>query len=104
MPDEPTNTPDTKGKETDKPVEKDAQPMSDYDKALELVKRREEVTKVELEVLAKKEKLAANELLAGTGGGRVESEPVSEEKKKADKAVEFFKDSALGDAIKKANE
>ena len=39
---------------------------------MELVKRREEASKVELEILSRKEKLAANDLLAGTSGGHVE--------------------------------
>ena len=78
MTDEQTNKTDTPGKETDKPVEKDGEPISDYDKALELVKRREEATKKEEEVLDRKEKLAANTMLGGEGGGRQESEPKEE--------------------------
>lgn len=57
--DEQTNATDDTGEEVDKPI-------SEYDKAVELVKRREEVSKVELEILAKKETLAANDLLSGT--------------------------------------
>ena len=101
---EQTNTPDTKGTEDNKPLESPDKPLSEYDKALALVKMREEASKVELEILARKEKLAADELISGTGGGHVDAPVVSEEKKKVDKAAEFFKGSALGDAIKKANE
>ena len=79
MTDEQTNKTDTKGKETDKPVESDKETVSEYDKALALVKRREEASKVELEILAKKEKLAADELIAGTSGGHVEPEKPKEE-------------------------
>jgi len=86
MKDEQTNKADTLGdkdakpsKTTDKVPEQTDKPLSDYDKALALVKRREEVTKVELEVLAKKEKLAANALLGGDSGGHVETAPAKEE-------------------------
>ena len=72
MENEQTKTPDTKGTEADKP-------LSEYDKALELVKRREEASKVELEILARKEKLAADELLSGSSGGHVEPTPAKEE-------------------------
>ena len=81
MEDEQTNKTDTTGDKPDKPEEKDKE-LSEYDKAVELVKRREEVTKIELEVLAKKEKLAANELLAGSSGGHVEPTPAKEESPK----------------------
>ena len=101
MVDEQTNTPDTDGKKADKPVETDGKPISEYDKTLELVKRREEASKVELEILAKKEKQAAEELISGTAGGHVDAPLVSPEDKKKAQAEEFFKDTALGDAIKK---
>ena len=81
MEDEQTDKTDTQGDKADKPEEKDKE-LSEYEKAVELVKRREEVTKIELEVLAKKEKLAANELLAGTSGGHVKPEPAKEESPK----------------------
>ena len=72
MENEQTDKVDTEGKKTDKP-------LSEYDKALALVKMREEASKVELEILAKKEKLAADELVSGTGGGHVETKPAVEE-------------------------
>ena len=80
--DEQTDKIDDTGKKTDKPLAADGEVLSDYDKAVELVKRREEVTKIDLEVLAKKEKLAANELLSGTAGGHVESKKPVEESPK----------------------
>ena len=46
----------------------------------------------------------ANDILAGDAGPHIEPTKVDEAKAKSDKAAEFFKDSALGDAIKKANE
>ncbi len=75
MTDEQKNESVPDGKEADKPLEKDGEPISDYDKALALVKRREEATKGENEVLDRKEKLAANSMLGGTSGGAVEPKP-----------------------------
>ena len=103
MTDEPTKKTDTSGTETNKPLAPDGEPISEYDKALELVKRREEATKAEKEVLDRKEKLAANQMLGGTTGGNVETKLVSPEEKKVKQAEDFFKDTALGDAIKKTN-
>ena len=104
MADEPTNKSDTKGTETNPIVENTDKPISEYDKALELVKRREEASKVELEILSRKEKLAANDLLAGTSGGHVEAPVVSPEDKKTKDAAEFFKGTQLEIDINKANE
>ena len=71
MPDEQTNPTDTQGAQSNQTIAPDGQPISDYDKALALVKRREEATKAETEVLDRKEKLAANAMLGGTTGGNV---------------------------------
>ena len=112
MEDEQTNATDTTGNQvtpkqegdgesTQKPLEKDGEPLSDYDKALELVKRREEATKAEQTVLDRKEKLAANSMLGGTSGGRVEPKMVSEEDKKKAGAKEFFKGTQLEKDIEK---
>ena len=79
MTDEPTKKTDTSGTETGKPLAPDGEPISEYDKALELVKRREAATKEEKEVLDRKEKLAANTMVGGEGGGHVEPTPVKEE-------------------------
>ena len=78
MENEQTNTPDTKGAEDNKPLAPDGENLSDYDKALALVKRREEATKAENETLDRKEKLAANAMLGGTGGGHIDSEKKEE--------------------------
>ena len=104
MNDEPTNKTDTVGKDVNKPLEKDGEPISDYYKALALVKRREEATKKEEEVLERKEKLAANAMLGGTSGGHVDAPVVSEKDAKAKAAAEYFKDTQLEKDIKKANE
>ena len=90
MEDEPTNKTDTKGAEVDKPLAKDGENLSDYDKALELVKRREEATKAEKEVLDRKEKLAANVMLGGTGGGNIPMQ--TPEQAKASKAEGMAKE------------
>lgn len=58
--------------EENTPVAKDGEVLSDYDKALALVERREAATKAESDVLDRKEKLAANVMLGGDSGGRVE--------------------------------
>ncbi len=95
---------DTAGTEADKPVEDDKKDISLYDKTEAIVTRQEEANKKTEELLERQEKLYANQRLAGTSGGRVESEKVSPEKAKINQAEEFFKDTALGDAIKKTNE
>lgn len=79
MENEQTNKVDTEGETPDKSLEKDGETLSDYDKALALVKRREEATKAEQEVLERKEKLAANAMLGGTTGGNIEPTPAKEE-------------------------
>lgn len=103
MNDEETNNPDPSGTEANPAVAPDGEPISDYDKAIALVARREEATKAENEVLERKEKLAANSMLGGNTGGHVAAKPVSPETKKVNDAKEFFKGTALGDAIGKAN-
>ena len=99
------------GKETDKPVETsapntedDKKPLSLYDKTEAIVTRQEAANKKTEELLARQESLFANQRLAGTTGGNVVTEQVSPEKKKTNQAQDFFKDTALGDAIKKTNE
>ena len=93
--DKQTSKAEPTGDMPDKPLERDGEPLSDYDQALDLVKRREEATKAENEVLDRKEKLAANAMLGGTSGGHVETKLVSEEDKKKEGAKEFFKGTQL---------
>ena len=99
MNDEQTNKIDTTGTSIDTPLAADGQPLSDYDKALALVQRREEATKAETEVLERKEKLAANAMLGGTTGGNVKAKLIPEEDRKKQQAAEFFKGTALEGAI-----
>jgi len=108
MTDEPTNKTDTSGNEDNKKQESNEaipkQPTSLYDKTEAIVTRQEEANKKTEELLKRQETLFANQRLAGTTGGNVEVKTVSPEDKKTAQAKEFFKDTALGDAIKKTNE
>ena len=80
MTDEPTKKTDTGGTEPNPAVAADGEPISDYDKALALVERREKATKAENEVLDRKEKLAANQMNnVGTTGTGSHVEPVKPE-------------------------
>ena len=80
------------------------EPTSLYDKTNALVTRQEEANKKREEILEREETLHANQRLAGTTGGNVETKLVSPEDEKVNNAKEMFKDTALGDAIKKTNE
>ena len=63
----------------------------------EIKKEKEELQKAN----EKKEKLQTEELLSSTAGGHVEAPLVSAEEKKKAGAKEFFKGTALEDAIDK---
>ena len=68
-------------------------------------KRLEEANKERKELLDREEKLYAEQKLAGVSGSATQQKKeVSEDQKKVNNASEFFKDTALGDAIKKTNE
>ena len=104
MTDEQTNTTDTEGKEVDKAVENTDGPTSLYAKTEAVVSRQEKANEKTEELLKRQETLYANQRLAGTTGGNVKAKLVSPEDKKANDAKEFFKGTALGDAIAKVNE
>jgi len=91
MENEQTDKTDTEGKETDKPVEKPEEPISDFDKALKVVEKKAEVAKLEADNLTRKEKLAANAILAGNAGGHVEAKTEDPASKLADDMVNAFK-------------
>ncbi len=95
-----TSVPD--GKEVDKPVENSDEPVSLYDKTEAMVTRQEAANKKAEEILDRQEKLHANQRLAGTAGGNVEAPVVSPEDAKKKGASEFFKGTALGEAIEKS--
>jgi len=101
MTDEQTNTTDTQGEESNTNTSDDKAPVSLYDKTEAIVARQEEANKKTEELLARQEKLYANQRLAGTTGGNVESEKISPEDAKKKQASEFFKGTALGEAIDK---
>jgi len=100
MNNEQTNKTDTDGKELVEDLQNAGQHINEYDKALALVKKREEMAKIETEILERKEKLAANEMLAGTSGGAVETKQLSPEDQKTEAAAKFFKGTSLEKAIK----
>ena len=104
MQNEPPKKTDTQGNVPNKGVANDGKPLSEYEKTLALVERREKATADEEKVLERKEKLASDAILSGDSGGHVDAPVVSAEKAKANQAAEFFKGTALGDAIKKTNE
>ncbi len=76
-----TNTPDTQGKETDKPTE-DNKPLSLYDKTEAIVTRQEAANKKTEELLARQETLHAHKRLSGDTGEHVEPTPAKEESNK----------------------
>ena len=104
MENEQTNkTVDTGDKDSSNSTE-DKKPLSLYDKTEAIVTRQEAANKEAKEILERQEKLHANQRLAGTGGGHIEAKLVTPEQKKVSDAKEFFKDTALGDAIGKVHE
>jgi len=99
----PTNEDNGTGKETPDNSETDKAPTSLYDKTEAIVTRQEAANKKTEELLTRQETLHANQRLAGTTGGNVEVKPVSPDEKKTAQASNFFKGTALGDAIDKTN-
>ena len=104
MENEQTAKIDDTGTKDSQALAADGKPLSDYDKALALVKRREEATAAEREVLEEKKKLAANEMLGSSAGGHVEAKQVSPEDAKAEASAKYFEGTQLETDIRKANE
>ena len=73
-----TDETNTEGTKDNIDVATDEGNLSEYDKALALVKRREEATKAEKELLEEKKKYDSNAMLAGTAGGHIDSKPKEE--------------------------
>ena len=67
-------------------------------------KRLEDATKAAAEERVKAEESYAKMKLGGRSEAGQENIPVDKDTKKSNDAQEFFKDTALGDAIKKVNE
>lgn len=78
---------------------KETTPLIDI--ANQAAKRMEDANKETARLFALQEKRDERVALGGEGGGRVESTIISEEDKKKLQAQEYFKDTALGDAIGK---
>ena len=98
MPDEQTNKTDTQGEENNSVAEK---PISIVEEARAI---RDEIEKAKEELKEENnraEKIQANNLLGGTSGGHVEAPLISPEDEKKAGAKEFFKGTALEDAIDK---
>ena len=93
------------GKEDDKVDEKDkpvTTPLIDI--ANLAAERMEKANKETARLFKLQEDRDARMALGGTTGGREELVLITEAELKSKKAQEFFKDTALGDAIKKTNE
>jgi len=99
MENEQTNKTDTQGAEANKPVAKPDAPLSLVEEAQKVRDEIKSENDRREEILKKEEALKANEMLGGTSGGHVEAPVVSEEELKKQKAAEFFKGTALEDAI-----
>ena len=94
----------SKEKETSE-SEQEKTTTSELDRADSIVERQKRENDRREEILKREESLAARRAIGGTTeGGNMGSKEVSPEVKKANDAAEFFKDTALGDAIKKTNE
>ena len=104
MNDEPTNTSDTNGKETDKNVETTPTTTPLIDIANQAAKRMEDAN-VET---ARLQKVQADRdaviALGGTAGGHIEAPVVDEKTQKAEDAAKYFEGTQLEKDIKKANE
>lgn len=100
MNNEQTKKTDTKGTNLNQDLENGGQPLSEYEKTLALVERREAATKAEEKVLERKERLAANAMLGGTTGGNVPNKLITPEDQKKEDAAEYFKGTSLEKAIR----
>ena len=69
---------DTQGIQTPVDTTTDAAPTSLYDKTEAIVTRQEDANKKAEEILDRQEKLHANQRLAGTTGGNIESKTKEE--------------------------
>ena len=94
MQDEQTNKTDTQGTEIDKGLSDLEKLKADNDEfEKELIKGRE--------MRSEMQKIESEKLLGGTSGGHIEAKIVSPEDQKKAQAKEFFKGTALEEAIDK---
>ena len=91
--------------ETDTEGEEDNSTDSLFERTNKATARLEEANKKTEDLLNRQEDLYEKQQLGGhTQAGQEQPKPVSEDQKKTNQASEFFKNTALGDAIKKTNE
>ena len=79
-----------KPKEEEKKEEEKEEPKSLYDKTEAIVTRQEEANKKSEEILKRQEELFANQRLAGTAGGHIEPEKLSDEEISSNKRVQMI--------------
>lgn len=72
------------------------------DKSIRLTKELKTENDRREAVVEAEQKLLSQKILAGDGGGNVPIKVLSEEDKKKEAASNFFKNTALGDAIDKS--
>ncbi len=99
MTDEQTNETDTQGKETPATTEEKSKSTLLIDVANLAADRMEKANKETERLFKKQEERDARIALGGELGGRAEVVLVTEEEAKKKRAEEFFKGTALGDAI-----
>jgi len=101
MTDEPTKKTDTAGDKPDTPLENAGVINPILSEAKSLAERIEAGNRKQEELQKKQEQLLAEQTLAGTAGGHIESKMVSEEDRKKAEAKEFFKGTGIEKAIEK---
>ena len=77
-------------KKEDKKEEEKEEPKSLYQKTDELFNREEALLKERKEILEREETLHANQRLAGTAGGHIEPEKLSDEEISSNKRVQMI--------------
>tara|TARA_Y100000310_G_scaffold203482_1_gene203734 strand:+ start:436 stop:747 length:312 start_codon:yes stop_codon:yes gene_type:complete len=90
-------------KETDTPTP-DIPKLTPIERGEAYVKAMKEENDRFEKLVKDNQQAAADSMLAGTAGGHVETPKISEEQKKVNDAVDFFKGTQLEADIKKANE
>ena len=87
---EQTDTPKPDGKETDKPHEDTDKPLSMYEKTEKILNQEKEQLDRREKLIEREEKLHANQRLAGTAGGHIETEKLSDEEIASNKRVQMI--------------
>ena len=93
----------------EEPIQEPIQEPNTNEDTSQVVSQEEEYNRLKennkkiREELIESEKLKSESLLAGTTGGNIVNKELSQEEQKVKGAKEFFKGTALEDAIVKAN-